>query len=783
MSGDTEETPSFTAEDTPQAMPDGREVVLAARNIAKSYGAIHALKGVNFDIHRGQVTTLFGENGAGKSTLMKILSGVIRPTSGEIVLDGRPVTFASSTAARDLGISIIHQELSLAPNLSVRDNVFMGREIVGPGGVDFAEEERQTRLLLAELEEDIDPRTPVEELRLGQQQIVEIARALSVNSRILIMDEPTSALSAAEVEVLFKVIRDLQARGVSIVYISHHLDEALQITNHAVVLRDGTMTAYAPREEIDLEWIVRNMVGENFDLGSPPTGYEKGAVALSIENLSVPSASGAYSVVDRFSLDVRAGEIVCIYGLMGAGRTEMMETVAGRLKPSGGRVLLHGRDIAGMSIAERIAAGLVLVPEDRQRDGLVQTMSVGQNLSLASIGAFTRGLFTSRKAEQALIDRAIREVTIKTSGGGAMIGSLSGGNQQKVVIGKMLATDPSVVLLDEPSRGIDIGAKAEVFRLLAEGARRGLAVVYSTSEVGECLSVAHRIVVMSKGKISAEFGPDVTKEKIMAASGEVDLEHRLADAYGLELCKVVTDLHQDEIAADALGVAGAEFLAAEIARGTPLLLGVGYGRTLAAAVGGVPEAPAAHLRLVSLMGSLTRRSGSNPHEVIDRLAQRTGAHAHVLPVPLMANTPADREVLLSQQAVAEAFELAGAADLMLVGIGTTVDEASLVSTGMIDSPDMALIRQAGAVGELLGHFFLRDGRRVVTEATERVISQPLDRLKAARIVAIAGGSIKVEAVRAVLASGLLDGLITDERTARAIVETPVPSDRTLESAQ
>ncbi|HET9067923.1 MAG TPA: ATP-binding cassette domain-containing protein, partial [Amaricoccus sp.] len=205
--------------------PDAREVVLAARGVAKSYGAIQALKGVNFDIHRGQVTTLFGENGAGKSTLMKVLSGVIRPTSGEIILDGKPVTFASSTDARDRGISIIHQELSLAPNLSVRDNIFMGREITGRGGVDFAEEERQTRALMAELEEEIDPLTPVEELRLGQQQIVEIARALSVNSRILIMDEPTSALSASEVEVLFKVIRDLQGRGVSIVYISHHLEE------------------------------------------------------------------------------------------------------------------------------------------------------------------------------------------------------------------------------------------------------------------------------------------------------------------------------------------------------------------------------------------------------------------------------------------------------------------------------------------------------------------------------------------------------------------------------
>lgn len=502
------------------------EVVLAARNIAKSYGSVHALKGVNFDIHRGQVTTLFGENGAGKSTLMKILSGVVQPSSGDIILDGNPVTFSSSTHAREFGISIIHQELSLAPNLSVRDNIFMGREIMKGGVVDFAEEERQTRALMEELEEDIDPLTRVEDLRLGQQQIVEIARALSVNSRILIMDEPTSALSATEVEVLFKVIKDLTGRGVSIVYISHHLEEALQITNHAVVLRDGKMTAYAERKDIDLEWIVRNMVGDNFDLGSPPTGHEIGRVALAINNLSVPGPSGAaYNAVDRLSLQVRSGEVVCIYGLMGAGRTELLECVAGRLRSSGGQILLEGRDVSGLSIADRIKNGLVLVPEDRQRDGLVQTMTVGSNLSLASIRAFTKGLFTSSRREWDLIDDSIRKVHVKTDGGGAPIGSLSGGNQQKVVIGKMLATEPKVILLDEPSRGIDIGAKAEVFKLLAERAKQGLAVIYSTSEVNECLSIAHRIIVMHRGRISAEFGSDVPKDKIMAASGEAVIAH------------------------------------------------------------------------------------------------------------------------------------------------------------------------------------------------------------------------------------------------------------------
>ncbi len=505
----------------PRPATDGA-VVLEARDIAKSYGSIHALKGVNFEVRRGRVTTLFGENGAGKSTLMKILSGVVAPTSGEIVLDGAPVRFASAAEARDRGISIIHQELSLAPNLSVRDNIFMGREIRGAAGVDFAEEARQARALMADLEEAIDPMTPVENLRLGQQQIVEIARALSVDSRILIMDEPTSALSAAEVEVLFKVIRDLTARGVAIVYISHHLEEALEITDLAVVLRDGAMTARADASEIDLQWIVRNMVGENFDLGSPPTGYDFGEVALAIEDVSVADAAGSgYSVVDRLSLDVRAGEIVCIYGLMGAGRTELLEAVAGRLATTGGRVLLEGADVARLGIAERIAKGLCLVPEDRQRDGLVQTMSVGRNLSLASIASFVRGLLTSRPAERALVGSAIERVHIKTSAsGGAAIGSLSGGNQQKVVIGKMLATEPRVMLLDEPSRGIDVGAKAEVFRLLAERARQGLAVLFSTSEVAECLGIPHRIVVMRRGRISAEFAAGAAKDEIMAASGE-----------------------------------------------------------------------------------------------------------------------------------------------------------------------------------------------------------------------------------------------------------------------
>ncbi|WOF22394.1 sugar ABC transporter ATP-binding protein [Microbacterium betulae] len=496
-------------------------VVLEARHIVKNYGGTRALKGVNFQIRKGTVTTLFGENGAGKSTLMKILSGVEQPTSGEIVLEGEPVSFSSTTDARDRGISIIHQELSLAPNLSVRDNIFLGREIPGPVGVDYAEETRQTRALLEELQLPIEPDTIVSDLRVGQQQIIEIARALSVNARILIMDEPTSALAAAEVQVLFGIIRDLLARGVAIVYISHHLEEALEVTDHAVVLRDGAMTARGERQDIDLDWIVRNMVGDDFDLGSPPTGHELGDVALSVRGLRVLDPENPErAIVDGLSLDVRRGEIVCLYGLMGSGRTELLEAIAGRGEIAGGTVALDGERLTTETIAERIERGIGLVPEDRQRDGLVQTMSVGQNLTLASLrDCLVRGVLSPRR-EKRLAQRMVTDVTVKTAGPDVPIGSLSGGNQQKVVIGKVLATSPRVMLLDEPSRGIDVGAKGEVFRLLASHAAEGLTVVYSTSEVGECLSIAHRIVVLRRGRISAEFGADATKEMIMAASGE-----------------------------------------------------------------------------------------------------------------------------------------------------------------------------------------------------------------------------------------------------------------------
>lgn len=499
------------------------DVVLQAIDITKRYGGTQALGGVNFSVHRGMVTTLFGENGAGKSTLMKILAGIEKPTSGQLQLEGDEVEFESTKDATGRGISIIHQELSLCQNLNVRDNIFMGREILRRNGtVDFKAEGKIVRQWMTRLEESIDPATPVSQLRLGQQQIVEIARALDVRARILIMDEPTSALSAGEVEVLFKVIADLKRDGVSIVYVSHHLEEALQVSDHVVVLRDGNLVATDEAANVDLDWVVRNMVGRHFELGSPPPEEGFGSEILQVENVSVVDTNNdERMLVNGVSISLREGEIVCIYGLMGAGRTELLEALAGRTPLAQGRVLVSGEDLVGRTIGDRIKLGLSLVPEDRQRDGMVQTMSVGKNLSLASLSENVKGFWLSTVGEGKRVAQTIIDVGVKTAGPDASVTSLSGGNQQKVVIGKILMTGPKVILLDEPSRGIDVGAKADVFGLLTKLAQTGLAVLFSTSEVGESLSVANRILVMRKGKLAAEFdGRSATKEQIMAASGE-----------------------------------------------------------------------------------------------------------------------------------------------------------------------------------------------------------------------------------------------------------------------
>lgn len=499
-------------------MSDEAPPVLQAVAVTKAYGGTHALKGVDFAVRPGQITALIGENGAGKSTLMKILAGVEQPSSGQILLDGEPVSFSGPTEALAHGVAIIHQELNLCPNLSIADNIFLARERTRLATVDYPAQRRTAADLLARLEEDISPDALTGDLRLGQQQLVEIAKALNGDARVLIMDEPTSALSHAEVEVLFRVIRDLAARGVAVIYISHHLDECLELADEAVVLRDGSIVAQAPMDTVNMGWIVSNMVGRNQDDLYADLDAVPGEPLLQIEHLVVadPDSPGRLAVRD-VTFDVRAGEVVGIFGLMGAGRTELLETLAGRHSALAGRIVLDGEELSGKDVKQRIASGLILVPEDRQRDGLVQSLTIGRSIGLASVARFVRNGVVQAKAQRSEADGIATQVRLKMSSLDAPIGSLSGGNQQKVVIAKALMTQPRVVVLDEPTRGIDVGAKADIFTLMAQQARQGRAVLFATSEVSEVLHACDRVLVMARGEVVADLDPRTSsREQLMA---------------------------------------------------------------------------------------------------------------------------------------------------------------------------------------------------------------------------------------------------------------------------
>ena len=438
------------------AASTGSEIVLRAEGITKVFSGTVALKEVDFNVYRGKVNVLIGENGAGKSTLMKILAGVEQPTAGKIFLDGQPVQFADPQAATAHGIGIIYQELNLFPNLSVAANVFMAREVkIGGVFIDEQTQEQRTAAILQRFAQPIDPRSLVGDLRVGHQQIVEIAKALSQNVRILIMDEPTSALSTTEVAALFRVIDELKNQGVSIIYISHKLDELMQIGDFVTVLRDGQLVAEAPVAEINTNWIVEQMVGRDTKSFFHHQEHECGAELLNVSHLTLPNPRGDEDILQDISFTLHAGEILGIYGLMGAGRTELFECLMSIRTAYEGELLLAGKPVKGRNVADRIAQGIMLVPEDRQQLGLVPTLSVASNITLASLAKFTKRFFLSKQLESSDVTKMISALAIKTSTPQQLIGSLSGGNQQKVVVAKALLTEPKVLLLDEPTRGID----------------------------------------------------------------------------------------------------------------------------------------------------------------------------------------------------------------------------------------------------------------------------------------------------------------------------------------
>jgi ribose transport system ATP-binding protein len=502
------------------ASPRAPDVLIEAHGICKSFPGVRALDNARLTVRRGRLNALLGENGAGKSTLMNILSGVFPPDAGTILVNGRPAAFQHPHDARQAGIATIYQELNLVPELSVAENIFLGREPLNRARlIDYRGMHDRSSALLAQLGLSIDPRTRVSRLRVGAQQIVEIVKAVSFDAQVVIMDEPTSAISDQEVSLLFGLIRKLKDRGVGIVYITHKLDELNQIADDITVFRDGKFIAEKPFRDVTQGDMVRMMVGRDVaQLNRRPSTI--GPEVLRIQHISLPhpDRAGDYCVND-ISFDVHGGEILGLFGIMGAGRTELLQTLFGLHPQSTGAVFVAGKRIGNRSPAESIRAGIALAPEDRKLDGLVLPMSVAENVSLSSLEGTSRLGVLQIDQERKLAAGFVERLKIKTSSLRERVRNLSGGNQQKVVISKWLAARPKVLLLDEPTRGIDINAKREMYTLIDELARDGLAIVMASSELPEILALADRILVLADGRLAAEFTRGgATEEKLLAAA-------------------------------------------------------------------------------------------------------------------------------------------------------------------------------------------------------------------------------------------------------------------------
>jgi len=495
----------------------GSRLVLSGSGISKSFLGVPALSDVSFELEAGEVHALMGENGAGKSTLMKIFSGVYPDYAGVIRLDGREARFASVRDAEAAGVAIIHQELNLVPELNVAENIFLGREpLLGGLIVNRRKAVADARALLNRLGIDLDPETRISSLRVGEQQLVEIAKALSAAARILIMDEPTSALSPAECQRLFTIIQQLASTGVAVVYISHRIEEVMLLADRVTVLRDGRHVLTEPITALTQERIIAAMVGRD-SLGAVRESRRGGGrVILSVRDLSldVSTRRGWQTVLHGVSFDVHEGEILGIAGLLGSGRTEILETIFGSsIGRSSGEIRLDGEAVSITSPRDARRLGLALVTEDRKAKGLHLHASVRDNVALPSVGRIARFGLRFFAAEARLAEREVKELGIRCTGIGQIAGTLSGGNQQKVVIGKWLATRPRVLLLDEPTRGIDVGAKQEIYELIFGLARQGLAIVLVSSELPELLLLANRILVVSEGRPRGMLTRDAASEE------------------------------------------------------------------------------------------------------------------------------------------------------------------------------------------------------------------------------------------------------------------------------
>lgn len=487
--------------------------VLRLENIVKTFPGVRALDGVSFDVMPGEVHALMGENGAGKSTLMKVLGGIYQPDEGQIIVNEQPVNMTTPLEAKDHGILFIHQELSLATELTVAENIFLGElPRKSFGRVDWVKLYDQTDAILAALKVGFNARTRVGELSIANQQMVEIARALTHDARAVIFDEPTASLTDAEKVVLFDVIKDLTAKGVGIVYISHRMEEIFHMTDRISVLRDGQYRGTVETASTNEEDVTQLMIGRKLDLSREAIEHEFGDIALEVRGLS---CGDLYHDVD---FHVKRGEVLGFYGLVGAGRTEIAETLFGLRDPSAGEILLNGSTVTINSPADAIAKGISLVPEDRKGQGLVLGMNCRDNMTLPQVDQLTSGPFVDQGAEIRIFDKYKDSLDIRTPGWRQTVGNLSGGNQQKIVIGKWLSMHPDVLIVDEPTRGIDVGSKSEIHKLIRELAGQGYAVIVISSEMPEVLRVSDRIVAMYSGRVMRTFtAQEVTEDNLIQA--------------------------------------------------------------------------------------------------------------------------------------------------------------------------------------------------------------------------------------------------------------------------
>lgn len=488
------------------------ELILEVRGVSKRFPGVRALDGVSLTLRRGEVLALIGENGAGKSTLMKILAGIEQPDSGMLLVDGRKASIESVHDAMRLGIALIHQEIHLAGNLDAAANIFLGREPHTASVIHRRRIRRDAQPWLDRVGLSINPGTLVGTLPIGRQQLVEIAKALSANARILIMDEPTSSLSLHETRQLFRVVSDLRERGVSVIYISHRLGEVHEIADRVTVLRDGRNAGEIAREDISHERMVRLMVGRDVSRLRASEARAAGEVLLSVEQVRTAAHPG-----HEVSFSLRAGEIVGMAGLVGAGRTELLRTIFGITRPRSGSIRVAGRPLKPVEPVGAIRAGLALVPEDRKAQGLILDMAIRANVSLAALRRDQRVGFLNRRTERAMCAAACERLNIRTPSDRQMARYLSGGNQQKVVLGKWLSLRPRVLLLDEPTRGIDVGSKQEIYEIMDRLARgsegAAAAILFASSEMEEVLSLSDRVLVMHEGRMAGELRRDELSEE------------------------------------------------------------------------------------------------------------------------------------------------------------------------------------------------------------------------------------------------------------------------------